>query len=86
MCRADSRRDRHDSHKEEEPEWFSAGPVSKNDTIELHGFEKLEKKNKQKKQKQEERVEPRVVEVEEEEEKGPSTEGNIHNSLSGFLP
>lgn len=26
--------------REEEPEWFSSGPISKSDTIELHGFDK----------------------------------------------
>lgn len=26
--------------EEEEPEWFSAGPTSQSDTIELRGFEK----------------------------------------------
>lgn len=35
-------RNRHDSYRhreEEEPEWFSEGPTSQNDRIELHGFE-----------------------------------------------
>ena len=27
-------------HEEKEPEWFSCGPTSQNDTIELRGFEK----------------------------------------------
>ena len=27
--------------REEEPEWFSSGPISKSDTIELRGFEKI---------------------------------------------
>ncbi|XP_052798817.1 uncharacterized protein LOC128230525 isoform X2 [Mya arenaria] len=34
-----SRYNRHHRH-EEEPEWFSSGPISKTDTIELHGFER----------------------------------------------
>ncbi|XP_053375043.1 eukaryotic translation initiation factor 4E transporter-like [Mercenaria mercenaria] len=38
--RYNNRRDRRDSHREEEPEWFSSGPISKTDTIELHGFER----------------------------------------------
>ncbi|KAK3933328.1 Eukaryotic translation initiation factor 4E transporter [Frankliniella fusca] len=44
--RRDDRRDdrygrrRHDS-REEEPEWFSAGPTSQHDTIELRGFEDI---------------------------------------------
>ncbi|XP_026288809.1 eukaryotic translation initiation factor 4E transporter isoform X3 [Frankliniella occidentalis] len=33
-------RRRHDS-REEEPEWFSAGPTSQHDTIELRGFEDI---------------------------------------------
>jgi len=37
---SDNRRDRHNSNHEEEPEWFSGGPISKSDTIELHGFER----------------------------------------------
>lgn len=41
--RHSNRRDRHDSmgRREEEPEWFSTGPISKYDTIELRGFEKI---------------------------------------------
>ncbi|XP_076108608.1 uncharacterized protein LOC143076653 isoform X1 [Mytilus galloprovincialis] len=38
----DNGRNRHDSYRhreEEEPEWFSEGPTSQNDRIELHGFE-----------------------------------------------
>ncbi|KAL3270522.1 hypothetical protein HHI36_021061 [Cryptolaemus montrouzieri] len=31
------------SEKDEEPEWFSGGPVSQNDTIELRGFDEPEK-------------------------------------------
>jgi len=38
---------RRSSHREEEPEWFSGGPVSKSDTIELHGFERRDSENKQ---------------------------------------
>ena len=33
------RRDSYRHHEEEEPEWFSEGPTSQNDRIELHGFE-----------------------------------------------
>nr|XP_060641192.1 eukaryotic translation initiation factor 4E transporter isoform X1 [Anolis sagrei ordinatus] len=32
-------RRRHDSYTEEEPEWFSAGPTSQSETIELIGFD-----------------------------------------------
>lgn len=33
------RKDSYRHHEEEEPEWFSEGPTSQNDHIELHGFE-----------------------------------------------
>ncbi|XP_017853679.1 protein cup isoform X2 [Drosophila busckii] len=32
-------------HDRYEPEWFSAGPTSQNDTIDLHGFDDLEDKD-----------------------------------------
>lgn len=32
-------RKRNDSYTEEEPEWFSAGPTSQSETIELTGFD-----------------------------------------------
>ncbi|XP_017779508.1 PREDICTED: eukaryotic translation initiation factor 4E transporter-like isoform X5 [Nicrophorus vespilloides] len=35
--------------REEEPEWFSSGPISQNDTIELRGFDESEKINGKKK-------------------------------------
>lgn len=34
-----SERRRNDSYTEEEPEWFSAGPTSQSETIELTGFD-----------------------------------------------
>lgn len=34
-----SERRRNDSYAEEEPEWFSAGPTSQSETIELIGFD-----------------------------------------------
>ncbi|KAH1011176.1 hypothetical protein HUJ04_000599 [Dendroctonus ponderosae] len=34
--------------KEDEPEWFSSGPISQNDTIELRGFDESEKLGKKK--------------------------------------
>lgn len=34
-----SERRRNDSYAEEEPEWFSAGPTSQSETIELTGFD-----------------------------------------------
>ena len=58
----DNRRDRRDSyHREEEPEWFSSGPVSKSDTIELRGFERERRESDRAEQ-------GRVADVEEEDE------------------
>lgn len=34
-----SERRRNDSYAEEEPEWFSGGPTSQSETIELTGFD-----------------------------------------------
>lgn len=34
-----SERRRNDSYAEEEPEWFSGGPTSQSETIELIGFD-----------------------------------------------
>lgn len=43
-------RRRNDSYTEEEPEWFSAGPTSQSETIELTGFDDkiLEEEHKRK--------------------------------------
>lgn len=41
-------RRRYDSKNEEEPEWFSEGPTSQHDTIELRGFDDEEKLSKKK--------------------------------------
>lgn len=35
-----NRRDSYRSRDEEEPEWFTEGPTSQQDRIELHGFER----------------------------------------------
>lgn len=45
-------RRRNDSYTEEEPEWFSAGPTSQSETIELTGFDDkiLEEEHKGRKQ------------------------------------
>ncbi|XP_045468123.1 eukaryotic translation initiation factor 4E transporter-like isoform X15 [Harmonia axyridis] len=40
------------SEKDEEPEWFSGGPMSQNDTIELRGFEESDKGGSHKKKQQ----------------------------------
>lgn len=74
----DHRRDRHDSNREEEPEWFSGGPVSKSDTIELHGFERERRdseQNVEERVKVEEKEEIEPVEVSDEEEKETASEG-----------
>lgn len=59
----DNRRDNNDrrlrresTKEEEEPEWFSAGPSSQSDTIELHGFESYEEKRRKEKQEKKERI------------------------------
>jgi eukaryotic translation initiation factor 4E transporter len=39
---------RYGRHKDDEPEWFSGGPTSQHDTIELHGFDESEIKKKKK--------------------------------------
>lgn len=38
-----SERRKYSENKEDEPEWFSSGPISQNDTIELRGFDESEK-------------------------------------------
>ncbi|KAL4223713.1 stem cell population maintenance [Mactra antiquata] len=74
--RYNHRRDRRDSNREEEPEWFSSGPVSKSDTIELHGFER----DRRDSEKHEEQT-PVVIrqeiseEVEVSDEEKPNEEG-----------
>ena len=62
VCVSDRRR----NHQEEEtPEWFTGGPTSQADTIELRGFEREGEKSK-KTQREEEEYEE--IEVEEEAE------------------
>lgn len=39
-----NRRDSYRNREDDEPEWFTEGPTSRRDTIELHGFEKSEKR------------------------------------------
>lgn len=73
----DHRRDRRDNQQEEEPEWFSSGPVSQSDTIELHGFERERRDSEQTGEEQttakgKEEVE---VEVSDDEEKEGAGEG-----------
>lgn len=74
--RYNHRRDRQDSNREEEPEWFSSGPVSKSDTIELHGFERERKDSENQKEKPATKQE---VVQEAEEEIELSTEEVKHN-------
>ncbi|KAM8867655.1 eukaryotic translation initiation factor 4E transporter isoform 1-T1 [Synchiropus picturatus] len=59
-----SERRRNDSYAEEEPEWFSGGPTSQSETIELIGFdEKILEDDKRKSRRQRKRTES-VKEVE----------------------
>ena len=62
--------------QEDEPEWFSSGPISKSDTIELHGFERSRRDSEMSAEDREERerpvVESRRPEVMEEEAEGDS--------------
>lgn len=46
--RYNDRRRISNENREEEPEWFSGGPVSQTDTIELRGFEESDKIGKKK--------------------------------------
>ena len=86
----DNRRDRHDSmgRREEEPEWFSSGPISKNDTIELRGFEKIGSRSRNDSEreivKEEEKRHEDVFEEEEshEEEKENDKDGKDRRIFS----
>ena len=40
----DRSRRNHDDDMNEEPEWFTSGPESQSETIELHGFDKTPEK------------------------------------------
>ncbi len=40
-------------HEEEEPEWFSGGPTSQSDTIELRGFEDARREQQQQRRNEE---------------------------------
>lgn len=53
-----SERRRNDSYAEEEPEWFSGGPTSQSETIELIGFDdKILEDDKRKSRKTRKRTE-----------------------------
>lgn len=54
-----SERRRNDSYVEEEPEWFSGGPTSQSETIELTGFDdKILEDDKRKSKRSRKRAEP----------------------------
>lgn len=54
-----SERRRNDSYAEEEPEWFSAGPTSQSETIELIGFDdKILEEDKRKPKRSKKRTDP----------------------------
>ena len=57
---------RYRRHEEEEPEWFSSGPTSQSDTIELRGFE--EPKREQEQVQEEEYMEEENEQKDEAEE------------------
>lgn len=59
-------------HEEETPEWFTGGPTSQNETIELRGFER-EGERARKNRQEEEEEEAAEVDANEypEEEKAP---------------
>ena len=73
--------------REEEPEWFSSGPISKNDTIELRGFEKIGSRSRNDSEreivKEEEKRHEDVFEEEEshEEEKENDKDGKDRRIL-----
>ncbi|CAH1134208.1 unnamed protein product [Ceutorhynchus assimilis] len=46
---SETRRRYSENTREDEPEWFSSGPISQNDTIELRGFDEPEKPSNRKK-------------------------------------
>ena len=48
---------RYRRHEEEEPEWFSSGPTSQSDTIELRGFEEPKREKEQEPSHEEEYME-----------------------------
>lgn len=79
ILHSDHRRDRRDSNREEEPEWFSSGPVSKSDTIELHGFERDRRDSDRREEQTTIAAQEQIneeVEVSDEEEK-PNEEGKL---------
>lgn len=60
-------------HEEETPEWFTGGPTSQNETIELRGFEREGEKVRKNRREEEEEEEAAEVDANEypEEEKVP---------------
>ena len=80
-----NRRDRHDSmgRREEEPEWFSTGPISKYDTIELRGFEKIGS-SRDRKDSEEKHEEVFEEEESHEEEKENDKDGKFIVNLAGL--
>ena len=83
---SDNRRDRHDSmgRREEEPEWFNSGPISKSDTIELHGFDKLGPRDR--KDSEQGRREEKHEDVFEEEESHEEEKDDKDGKLTPFIP
>ena len=59
---------RYRHHEEEEPEWFSSGPTSQSDTIELRGFEEPKREQEPEPSHEEEYMEQENEQKDEVEE------------------
>lgn len=77
-----SERRRNDSYAEEEPEWFSGGPTSQSETIELIGFDdKILEDDKRKSKRSRKRTES----LKEGMPKPCSSELQHHNAVCHVL-
>ena len=84
-CRSGRRRY---NHEEETPEWFTGGPTSQNETIELRGFEREGERGHKNRREAEEVVEVEANEYQ-EEEKAPhaavNEAGDAQKNANGTL-
>ncbi len=64
---------RHDN-REEEPEWFTGGPSSQSETIELRGFDDHREETVEEEEPAEEEVEEEAGQAEEEMDRGENLE------------
>lgn len=71
--------------EEEEPEWFSSGPTSQADTIELRGFEEPKREQRQPRQQHQEPAEQEKREVAEyeQQEQSPDTQTEQREQTAG---